>query len=99
MIREFLLTILLAAIFTGLSYPVYQWLLGWFGGRKTLAALATLVLLLTLVLAPLLAVLGASANEALRVAESHPAARRATPESAGRVHQPALPSRRPVRRA
>ena len=28
MIRAFLLTILLAAIFAGLSYPVYRWVLG-----------------------------------------------------------------------
>ncbi len=34
MIRTFLLTILLAAIFTGLSYPVYQWLLGRLRGRR-----------------------------------------------------------------
>ena len=33
MIRSFLLTILLAAIFTGLSYPVYQWVLGRLRGR------------------------------------------------------------------
>ena len=65
-----MLTILLAAIFTGLSYPVYQWLLGWLRGRKALAAIATLVLLLALVMAPLLAVLGAGANEALRVTET-----------------------------
>ncbi len=69
MIRAFLLTILLAAIFTGVSYPVYQWLLGRLRGRKALAAIATLVLLLALVVAPLLAVLGAAANEALRVTE------------------------------
>jgi predicted PurR-regulated permease PerM len=36
MIREFLVTILLAAIFTGLSYPVYQWLLARLGGRQAL---------------------------------------------------------------
>jgi predicted PurR-regulated permease PerM len=70
MIRTFLLTILLAAIFTGLSYPVYQWLLGPFRGRRALTAVATLVLLLTLVMAPLLVVLGAGANEALRVTET-----------------------------
>ena len=70
MIRTFLLTILLAAIFTGLSYPVYQWLLCRFQGRRALTAIATLVLLLTLVLAPLLVVLGAAANEALRVTET-----------------------------
>ena len=70
MIRVFLLTILLAAIFAGLSYPVYQGVLGWLRGRKALAAIATLVLLLALVMAPLLAVLGAGANEALRVTET-----------------------------
>jgi predicted PurR-regulated permease PerM len=70
MIRTFLLTILLAAIFAGLSYPVYQWLLGRFRGRAALAAIATLVLLLALVMAPLLVVLGAGANEALRVTET-----------------------------
>ncbi len=70
MIRAFLLTILLAAIFAGLAYPVYEWVLGSSGGRTTLAAVATLVLLLVLVMAPLLAVLGAGATEALRVTET-----------------------------
>ena len=70
MIRAFLLTILLAAIFAGLSYPVYQRVLDWIRGRKAVAAITTLVLLLALVMAPLLAVLGAGANEALRVTET-----------------------------
>jgi len=70
MIRAFLMTILLAAIFTGLGYPVYRWLLARLARRRALAALATLALLLTIVIAPLLAVLGAGANEALRVAET-----------------------------
>jgi predicted PurR-regulated permease PerM len=70
MIRAFLLTILLAAIFSGLSYPAYRWLLERFRGREAPAAIATLVLLLVLVIAPVLAVLGASANEALRVTET-----------------------------
>jgi predicted PurR-regulated permease PerM len=70
MIRAFLLTILLAAIFTGLSYPVYRRLLRLVRGHEALAAIATLILLLTLVIAPLLAVLGAGANEALRVSET-----------------------------
>jgi predicted PurR-regulated permease PerM len=69
MIRAFLLTILLAAIFAGLSYPVYRWLLRRLRGQAALAAIATLLLLLALVIAPLLAVLGAAANEALRVTE------------------------------
>src|SRR4029078_11140787 len=70
LIRAFLLTILLAAIFAGLSYPVYEWILVRIRGRKALAALATLVLLLVVVMAPLVAVLGAGANEALRVTEA-----------------------------
>ncbi len=70
MIRSFLLTILLAAIFAGLSYPAYEWILGRLRHRKTLAAFATLLLLLVLVMAPLLAVLRAGANEALRVTEA-----------------------------
>ena len=70
MIRAFLVTILLAAIFAGLSYPVYEWLLGRLRGHKALAAIATLLLLLILVMAPLLAVLGAGATEALRVTET-----------------------------
>jgi hypothetical protein len=40
MIRAFVLTILLAAIFTGLSYPVYRWLLRWARGHEALAAIA-----------------------------------------------------------
>lgn len=70
MIRAFLTTILLAGIFTALGYPVYRWLLARLGRRRVVAALATLALLLTMVIAPLLAVLGAGANEALRVAET-----------------------------
>mgnify|MGYP003694457091 CR=1 FL=1 len=89
MIRAFLLTILLAAIFTGLSYPVYRWLLRRVRGHEALAAIATLILLLTLVIAPLLAVLGAGANEALRVSETFRPRLQQLVEPAGRVRQPA----------
>lgn len=70
MIQAFLLTILLAAIFSGLTYPVYLWLLGKLRGHRPLAAAATLVLALVLVIVPLLTVLGAGANEALRMTET-----------------------------
>jgi predicted PurR-regulated permease PerM len=69
MVREFLLTILLAAIFTGLSYPMYGRFLRAFRGRPALAAISTILVLVILVVGPLLAVLGAAANEALRVSE------------------------------
>ena len=70
MIRTFLLTILMAAIFTAVAYPAYQWLLRRLRGRAALAAAATLVLLLALVIAPVLALAGAVANEALRINET-----------------------------
>jgi predicted PurR-regulated permease PerM len=70
MIRDFLLTILLAAIFTALGYPMYRWLLRRLRGKAALAAIVTLLVLLVLVIGPLLAVLGAGANEALRVTEN-----------------------------
>ena len=62
--------VVLAAFFTALSYPMYRWLLRIFRNKSALAAIATLLVLVTLVVGPLLAVLGAGANEALRVTET-----------------------------
>ena len=70
MVRGFLVTILLAAIFSALSYPAYRRLLRRLAGRRAVAAIVTLLFLLTLVIAPLLAVLGVGATEALRVSQS-----------------------------
>ena len=70
MIRSFLLTILLAAIFTGLSYPMYLWFNRKFRNHCGVAAIATLLVLIVVVVGPMLAVLGAGANEALRVTET-----------------------------
>jgi predicted PurR-regulated permease PerM len=70
MIRAFVLTIVLAAIFAGVCYPAYRRLVVWTGGRSALAAAATLLLALLLVLAPLVIMLGAAASEALRMTET-----------------------------
>jgi predicted PurR-regulated permease PerM len=70
MVRPFLLTILLAAVFTGVSYPGYRRVLHLYRGRAALAALTTLILLLVLVIGPLFMVLAAAANEALRISET-----------------------------
>ena len=70
MVRDFAVTILLAAILTAISYPLYEWILVRTGGRKAIAALGTIVLILCLVLIPLLSVLGAGAREALRVTDT-----------------------------
>jgi predicted PurR-regulated permease PerM len=70
MIQFFLMTILLAALFTGVAYPVCRRLTRVMRGSQTLAAITTLLLLLTVVIVPLLVVAGAVANEARRVNET-----------------------------
>ena len=70
MIQSFLITILLAALFSGVSYGVHRRLARAFGGREKPAAVVTLLLLIALVVTPLLFVAGAVAREALRVNES-----------------------------
>ncbi|MFH1844634.1 MAG: AI-2E family transporter [bacterium] len=70
MIRSFLLTILFAAIFSGLAFPLYRRLVGLFRGRRAVASVTTVILLLIVVVAPLLGVLGIVAGEALGVSET-----------------------------
>lgn len=70
MVWTFVLTILMAVIFSGLSYPSFQRLESKMGGRSSLAAITTLALLMVLVLAPLVVVLAAGANEALRLTQT-----------------------------
>ena len=70
MVRVFLLTIVLAALFAGVVYPAYRRAVILFRGHSSLGAIATLVLLLVLVIGPLLIVAGAVASEASRVNET-----------------------------
>ena len=70
MVRTFLLTILLAAIFAGLIYPAFTRIVRICRGQRVIGAAVTIVLLLALVVTPLLFVLGAVAAEALRVNET-----------------------------
>jgi predicted PurR-regulated permease PerM len=70
MIRSFLVTLLLAAIFAGLAYPFYRRMLRFCRGRRALASSLTLLLLLTLILVPLTGLLGIVANEAFNISES-----------------------------
>ncbi|GJM43904.1 MAG: AI-2E family transporter [Gemmatimonadota bacterium] len=70
MVRSFLMTILLAAIFSGLAFPLYAWLERTFRGRRVLASLTTLLILLVVVVGPLLTVLGIVAGQAVRVSDT-----------------------------
>jgi predicted PurR-regulated permease PerM len=70
MLRPFLTTILMAAVFAGLAHPLYSRLNARLSGNRPLAAGLTLLLTLVLVVAPLLAILGVVVNQALRITES-----------------------------
>jgi len=70
MIRQFLMTLLVAAIFSGLAYPLYARLERAFRGRRVPASVVTLAILLVVVGVPLLTVLGIVATEAFHVSES-----------------------------
>jgi predicted PurR-regulated permease PerM len=67
MLRSFLVTILIAAIFSGLAYPLYARLERALRGHRVLASALTVLLALVLVIAPLLAILGVVVNQAIRV--------------------------------
>ena len=53
MVQQFLLAILLAGIFAGLAHPLFRRLQALFGGRRRLAAGATLMILAVMVVLPL----------------------------------------------
>jgi predicted PurR-regulated permease PerM len=69
MIRSFLVTLLLAAIFAGLTRPIYLDLRRLVGGRQRLGAALALVLLILCAFGPLAAVLGIVAQQAVEVAK------------------------------
>lgn len=70
MIRQFLMAILLAGIFSALTHPLYSRLELWFQGRRALASLTTLLILVLLVLLPLAGLMGIVAAQAIKVGES-----------------------------
>jgi predicted PurR-regulated permease PerM len=84
MIRMFLLTILLAAIFAAVARPLYLQVEKGFRGYSGLASAFTILLLLVLVITPLTLLAGAVASEALRVAEN------VRPWIDARIAQPSL---------
>jgi predicted PurR-regulated permease PerM len=70
MIRQFLMAILVAGIFSALARPLYHRFERWFGGRRALASTATLLLLVAFVLLPLGALLGVVVTQAIHVGQS-----------------------------
>ena len=70
MIRGFMVTILMAAIVSGLAYPLYRGLLRRVRGHGAVAAILTLLTLLVVVVLPLVAFMGIVATEAVSVSQS-----------------------------
>lgn len=64
LLRSFLMPILLAAVFTGLTYPIYSWILSKVK-KPVVAALLTLVALMIILVVPFLAVGSIAYQEAV----------------------------------
>lgn len=69
-IGGFIEALLLAAVFSGIVYPIYCWLQQKLRGRKTMASLMTLVISLVAILLPLMFLLGLVAEQAIEVADA-----------------------------
>ncbi|HET6350387.1 MAG TPA: hypothetical protein VFH88_15025, partial [Candidatus Krumholzibacteria bacterium] len=65
--RSFLITIMLAAIFTGMVYPGYRLLLGWCRGRQRLAAAISILVIVLLVVLPSLALIGVLISQGIQI--------------------------------
>jgi predicted PurR-regulated permease PerM len=62
MVGRYLTTLLLAAILSGMSHPLYRWLKGHLGGRSSLASVLTVIIIVLVIVGPtlgLLTILGA----------------------------------------
>ncbi|MEX1258473.1 MAG: AI-2E family transporter [Gemmatimonadota bacterium] len=68
-IRNFLLSVFLAAVIAGVSSPLYAWLLRHLGDRRRLAAVIVILVLLLLVGVPLAGFFALVANEAVQVSQ------------------------------
>ena len=70
MLRPYLITILMAAIFAGLFHPFYRRCKDVFRGRQNLAALVTLFLVFLIVIIPLTSISTLAMQQALQVSHS-----------------------------
>jgi len=69
-VKPFLLSIFIAALFSALFSPLYRWFLAHIGERPALASLLTLLTVLVFVFTPLFLVFGTVLSQALEVAQS-----------------------------
>jgi predicted PurR-regulated permease PerM len=69
MIDSFLVTLFMAAILSGMSYPLYKKLLGWCRGHQAIASGVTIVIVLVVIIVPLTAFFGLITAEAVQIAQ------------------------------
>lgn len=70
MISQFLVAFFLACIFSALAYPLQLKFENWFGGRRSLAAGATLLVILVAILIPLVGLATIVAAQAIEVGQT-----------------------------
>ena len=70
MIRRFVVTLLLAGIFTAMVHPVYSWLLRRLKGRNTMASLLTILFVVILIAGPATTFLAVVVSQAVDVSQS-----------------------------
>ncbi len=70
MVRSFLMAIFMAGIFSALAYPVYRRFESWYGGRRALASLSTLLLIVVVVIIPLGALMGIVTAQAIKIGQT-----------------------------
>lgn len=70
MIWNLLMTLLMAAIITGLTHPFYRRLTRWFRGKKAVASITTVVAVFILLVVPVSIFLGIVATQAIEVSQT-----------------------------
>jgi predicted PurR-regulated permease PerM len=69
MIGAFVITLLLAAVFSGMVYPLFRLLASRLGGRRTLASILTLLVILLVVVLPLIGLMGIVVGQAIHITD------------------------------
>ena len=70
MIRTFLMAIFMAGIFSALAHPLYKRFVRWYGGRRALASLSTIILVVLVIILPLGALMGIVTAQAIKVGQN-----------------------------
>lgn len=70
MVQQFLVAIFMAAVFAAMTHPAYDRLTQWLRGRRYLASLISLLLLLTVVLIPIVILTMVFVGQAVNVGQS-----------------------------